>query len=119
MGTIIDDDPPPSVSVGSAESVPEGQTGDTSFASIHVTLWTKSGKNISVDWTTADGTAMVADDDYTSGSGTLHFAPGETDKVVAIAVIGDNTNEPDETFDVDLSSGERHGRERHGCRHHL
>jgi hypothetical protein len=104
VGTITDDDPPPSVSVGSTESVPEGQTGDTSFVSIHVTLSTMSGKDVSVDWTTADGTATGAGNDYTPDSGTLQFAPGQTQEVVLISVIGDVASEGDEVFDVNLSS---------------
>jgi large repetitive protein len=104
VATINDDDPAPSVSVDTSTSVPEGQTGDTSFASVGVTLSMASGKEVSVDWTSADGTAMVAGNDYTPDAGTLVFAPGETEKVVVIAVIGDNATEGDETFDVDLSS---------------
>src|SRR6478752_9860901 len=93
----------PTVAVGASTSVPEGQTGDTSFASIDVSLSTASGKDVSVDWTSADGTA-TAGDDYTPDAGTLLFAPGETEKVVVIPVIGDNATEGDETFDVDLSA---------------
>jgi hypothetical protein len=104
VGTITDDDPPPVVSVGSALSVPEGQTGDTAYASIDVTLSAKSGQPVSVDWATADATATAAGNDYTTGSDTLEFAPGETEKVVLIAVIGDNDSEGDETFDVNLTS---------------
>jgi hypothetical protein len=104
VGTILNDDPPPDVNVPSTLAVPEGQTGDTTIASIDVTLTQPSGREVSVDWATADGTAMQANDDYESGSGTLHFAPGETDKVVLITVNGDVTNETDETFTVVLSS---------------
>ena len=104
IAIINDDDPVPTVAVGASTSVPEGQTGDTSFASIDVSLSTASGKNVSVGWTTADGTATATGDDYTPDAGTLVFAPGETDKVVVIPVIGDNTTEGDETFDVDLSA---------------
>ena len=106
VGTILDDDPPPIVQVPSTLAVPEGQTGDTTIASIDVTLTAPSGKAVSVAWATADGTVDPATegDDYLGGSGTLHFAPGETDKVVLITVIGDVTNESDETFTVALSS---------------
>ena len=62
---------------------------------------------------------MVAGTDYTPGSGTLVFAPGETEKDVVIPVIGDNATEGNETFDVDLSApsnatlGNAHGRRHH------
>jgi hypothetical protein len=104
VGTIMDDDLPPAASVDPTLSVPEGQTGDTSYASIHVTLSAASGRQVSVDWTTADGTATAAGNDYTPDSGTVDFAPGQTDKVLVIAVVGDDATEGDETFDVDLSS---------------
>ena len=103
-GTILDDDAPPSVSVGSPVSVPEGQTGDASFATIDVTLSSASGLDVSVDWTTADDTATVADNDYVAGAGQLDFAPGETSKTVLIEVVGDVASEGDETFDVVIST---------------
>ena len=103
-GTITDDDAAPTVSVASSDSVPEGQTGDTSFASVHVTLSAISGKPVSVAWATADGTATAAGNDYTPDSGTVEFAPGETDTTVQVAVIGDTSSEGDETFDITLSA---------------
>ena len=103
-GTIVDNDAPPSVSVGSPVSVPEGQTGDASFATVDVTLSAASSLDVSVDWTTVDDTATVADNDYVADAGQLDFAPGETSKTVLIEVVGDVANEGDETFDVVLTS---------------
>jgi hypothetical protein len=104
IGTITDDDPAPTVAVPGSLSVPEGQSGDTVYASIAVTLSAPSGRDVSVDWSTADGTATLANSDYAIGSGTLDFAPGETQKIVLVAVIGDLNNESDEAFDVTISS---------------
>ena len=56
VGTILDDELPPNVQVPSTLAVPEGQTGDTTIASIDVTLTAPSGKAVSVAWATADGT---------------------------------------------------------------
>lgn len=103
-GTILDNDAPPSVSVGAPVSVPEGQTGDVAFATVDVTLSAASGLDVSVDWATAEGTATVADNDFVADAGQLDFAPGETSKTVLIEVVGDVTSEGDETFDVVLSS---------------
>jgi len=103
VGTILDDDAPPSVQVPSTLSVPEGQTGDTTYASIDVTLSAPSGQGVDVDWATADGTATEAGNDYTGKSGTVHFAPGETSATVLVPVLGDVANEVDETFTVTLS----------------
>jgi hypothetical protein len=104
VGTITDDDAPPTVAITSSDSVPEGQTGDTSFASVHVTLSATSGRDVSVGWATADGTATAAGNDYVPDSGNVDFAPGVTDRTVQVAVIGDTAAEGDETFDIDLSS---------------
>ena len=104
IGTIEDDDLPPGVQVPSTLSVPEGQDGDTTVATIDVTLSAPSGQQVMVDWVTADGTGAVAGSDYAGGSGTLQFAPGETDKAILISVIGDLEDETDETFTTTLSS---------------
>ncbi len=53
---------------------------------------------------TANGTATGSPgSDYGTTLGTLTFFPGETQRVVAVAVIGDNTAEANETFFVNLS----------------
>jgi Ca2+-binding RTX toxin-like protein len=57
----------------------------------------------SVNYATADGTA-VAGTDYTSTSGTLSFAPGEVSKTLSVPLIDDSTDEPNKSFDVNLSS---------------
>lgn len=67
-----------------------------------VTLSAASGATVSVNFATADGTA-TASSDFSATSGTLTFAPGETSKTVSLAVSGDTTFEPDETFFVNLS----------------
>ena len=99
-GTIIDDDPLPTVSIGDV-SLAEGDAGTTT-ASFPVTLSAPSGKPITVDYATADGTATASD--YTGASGTLSFAPGETSKTMDVDILGDTTYENDETFGVSLSN---------------
>ena len=59
-------------------------------------------REVSVDWATADGTA-VAGRDYTAASGTLTFAAGETTKTVSVAILNDTTSEGDETVTLQLS----------------
>jgi hypothetical protein len=100
-GTITDDDAPPSVSSVATASVPEGNSGDSPFASIDVTLSAPSGRQVSVDYGTIDGSA-IAGADYDLTVGTLQFAPGETIRSVIVRVIGDDATEGDETFDLDL-----------------
>src|SRR5205085_1518794 len=54
-----------------------------------------SGRTVTVDYATADGTA-AAGSDYTAAAGTLAFAPGETSQTVTVLVNGDTTNRPEE-----------------------
>ena len=101
VGTITDDDPPPTISVGDA-SVTEGNAG-TVNEDFTVSLNNPSGKTVTVNWATADGTAL-AGSDYVGASGTVTFNPGETSKIVTVQVIGDTINEGDEMYTVNLSS---------------
>ena len=101
--TITDDDDPPSLDVDDV-TVTEGDSG-TVNATFTVRLSTASGRTVTVDWATSDGTA-TAGADYTTGSGTLTFAGGETEKTFDVAVTGDTVDEPDETFTVTLSNAE-------------
>ena len=95
-GTIEDDDDVPSLTIAGA-SATEGD--DLSF---EVTLTPVSGREVTVEWETSDGTAVM-DSDYTSASGSLAFAAGDTTKTVTVSTIGDTLDEDDETFTVTLS----------------
>lgn len=103
LGTIEDDDPPPTASVPATASVPEGNAGDVSYAAVDITLDAPSGRTVSVDFSTADGDA-TAGSDYAATSGSAFLAPGETVRAVLIEVAGDVTNENDETFTLELSA---------------
>ena len=100
-GTITDDDPLPSLSVGDA-SLPEGNAG-TSQITFDVTLSEASAKTVTVGWTTADEDA-VAPGDYTAAFGTLTFLPDDTTETISIDVHGDNVAELDEAFRIVLLS---------------
>lgn len=78
-GTITDDDAPPTVSISDA-------TENAMQVVFTATLSQASGKSITVDYATADGT-KTAGTDYTAGSGTLTFAAGETSKTVTVNVL--------------------------------
>jgi hypothetical protein len=91
----------PSISVTDA-TVTEGNTGTTS-ATFTVTLSAPSASPVTVQYTTADGTA-AGGSDYQAASGTLTFAPGETSKTITVLVNGDRSGEPNETFVVNLGS---------------
>src|SRR5206468_2091058 len=68
VGTITDDDPPPSLSIDDVSTV-EGDSG-TQGASFTVLLSAASGRPVTVNYATADGTA-TAGSDYAATAGTL------------------------------------------------
>jgi subtilisin-like proprotein convertase family protein len=101
IGTIVDDDPEPDISIGDV-SVLEGDSG-TVTASFPVTLSAVSGLEVDVDYATADGTA-TAGSDYETTGGTLVFAAGQTTKQIDVTVDADVAFEGNETFTVDLTA---------------
>src|SRR5437867_1833698 len=80
----------------------EGNTGTTN-AFVTVKLSSNSNPPVSVNYSTANGTAL-AGSDYQAVSGTLTFLKGETSKSILVPVIGDRLHEPNETFFVNLSN---------------
>ncbi len=100
QGTISDNDPAPSLSINDV-SVAEGDSG-TGSLTLTVNLSTASGQTVTVNYATADNTA-TAGSDYQATSGTLTFNPSETSKTISVAVNGDTTFEPSESFFVNLS----------------
>lgn len=93
--------PVPSLSINEIV-VSEGTNGfkDAVFT---VTLDPPSDVDVSVDYATADGTAL-AGSDYIATNGTLTFLAGETSKSVRVTITGDLPPESDETFYVNLSN---------------
>jgi Calx-beta domain-containing protein len=101
VGTIHDNDRLPLILISDV-TLTEGDSG-TVPARFHVTLSAASGRSVSVDFATQNGTAR-APSDYSTILGTLTFAPGETDKVVVVQVRGDTKPEQNEFFWVFLSA---------------
>ena len=79
----------------------EGNSGTTSFI-FTVTRIGSTAANASVNFTTVNGSATIADNDYQTQSGTLFFLPADTAKQITVLVTGDTTVEPDEAFTVHL-----------------
>ena len=102
QGTIINDDPQPGITISAFVYRTEGAAGTTNNAGFDVTLSNPSYQAITVNYTTANGTASGGSD-YTSVSGTLTFNPGESTKTISVQINGDNVDEIDETFFVNLS----------------
>ncbi|MCP5014411.1 MAG: DUF11 domain-containing protein, partial [Ketobacter sp.] len=93
-GTILDNDPPPQISI-TGTSVTEGDAGTTD-AIFAVTLSAASGFDVWVDYLTVDGSAL-AGLDYQAQAGTVLIPAGGQAATIAVPVIGDLTDEPDET----------------------
>ena len=83
-------------------SITEGNSG-TSTLTFTVTRSNNSGA-FSVDYATADQTA-IAGSDYTATSGTLTFAAnGGLTQTVSVTINGDTTVESNESFAINLSN---------------
>ncbi|MFC3126317.1 cellulase family glycosylhydrolase [Pseudoroseomonas globiformis] len=79
----------------------EGGTGsDANLLHFAVSLSFAAQHDVWVDYVTVAGTADAQD--FTPVSGTLHFAPGETSKQVAVALTPDARVEGDEIFTLQL-----------------
>jgi sugar lactone lactonase YvrE len=96
--TIVNDDQP---TYRFAETFYEAGEADGRVV-LTVTRGGDPNASASVNYTTADGTATEMSD-YNLTLGTLHFAPGETQKTVTVLVTNDALGEVDETFLVTLS----------------
>jgi hypothetical protein len=99
VGTILDDEP--RISIGD-RTVTEGNTGSTS-ATFTVTLSAAYDVPVTVQYATANGTAM-AGSDYQAVSGMLTIPAGQTTGTITVLVNGDRPAESNETFVVNLSN---------------
>ncbi len=100
-GLVIDDDPPPSLSIDDV-AVVEGDSGTTD-AVFTVTLSGATEELVTVHFGTLDGTA-TAPGDYRATNGTLIFPPGLAGQTITVAIQGDGAAEPNEDFFVNLSN---------------
>ncbi|HEY6806376.1 MAG TPA: Calx-beta domain-containing protein [Pyrinomonadaceae bacterium] len=101
VGTITNDDLEPKISINDA-TVTEGNSGTTN-AGFTISLSNPSFEMITVNYTTANGTASSGSD-YVATSGTATFAPGTTTQPLNVTVNGDTSFETNETFNVNLST---------------
>ncbi|RLJ20394.1 hypothetical protein DJ031_06220 [bacterium endosymbiont of Escarpia laminata] len=101
--TILEDDPRSAGTLDlntAAETVAENAAGGLTLT---VTRTNGSDGEVSVAYTTADGTALQPGD-YSQASGTLTFLHGETSKTIPLTLTDDTTWEPSEDFTVTLSN---------------
>ncbi|MDE2813874.1 MAG: hypothetical protein OXM01_12650, partial [Gemmatimonadota bacterium] len=94
--TILEDD----ATIRIADAAAMEGDGEMAFA---VRLSAADIQTMTVDWTTADGTA-IAGTDYEAATGTLTFSPLTTVQTIRVPIIDDDLDETAETFTVTLSN---------------
>ena len=106
VGTIIDDDDMPLLSISDASA---SENADPAVITFTVGVAPASGKEVTVEYETADDSdnpddSATAGADYTATSGTLTFVPGDTEMTIMVALSNDRAVEGTELFTVTLSN---------------
>lgn len=97
-GSINDNDPLPSVSIADT-AVTEGDN-----LQFTVTLTPVSGRTVTVPFSTTDGTATVAGNDYLQTSSSIQIAAGNGSGTIIVNTLQDSVDEPNETLTVNLGT---------------
>ncbi len=100
--TILDNDTLPTLSIEDI-TVSEPPVGNTRQAVFRVSLSAEWDAPVSVDWTTANGTA-TAGIDYVADSGSLLFAAGQVSRQIPVTVLANPDGLSLRDFFVDLSN---------------
>lgn len=121
IGTIVNDDGPPSISPLNVTVTEPAVAGSTKIISVPVTLHHPNSGPVSVSFATRDGTARCTSPispnpkispDYLCNSGSVQLQwpasappqPNQVSGTILVAILGDHVVEADETFFVDLIS---------------
>ena len=99
----VDVSTPPVLSVGDPIPVSEGTGGIPKIVQFVVSLNHDTDRLVSVNFTTANHTAL-AGSDYLSQKGVILFAPGQTTKMISVPVLPDSRYEGNEDFYLNLSN---------------
>ncbi len=104
IGTIQNDDSlsTPVISINDI-SVTEGNAG-TSVATFNVTLSEAITQVVTLDYSTANDTAIAPTDYSAILPSVLNFPPGTTTQTITVQIKGENLVEDNETFFVNLSN---------------
>lgn len=98
--TIVDNDPLPVVQFSSPTVAVNENAG---AALIAATLNTPSGRDVRVNYSTSDGTAL-AGSDYTANSGQLIIPAGQMSASFVVPITNDTLVEPNETINLQLDT---------------
>ena len=101
IGTIQNDDAPPSVSINDMSVI---ETGTTQIVIFTVTLSQVSGASTTIKASTADGTAVKPSDYAAFSNKSLTIPAGALSKTFNVTVNGDAVAEAQESFFINLSS---------------
>ncbi|HET8644983.1 MAG TPA: Ig-like domain repeat protein, partial [Vicinamibacteria bacterium] len=98
VGTIVNDDALPSIAIGDVTQ--REALGPAVFT---VSLSAASGREVTAQFFTSDGTA-TAPADYGAVAGTVTFPAGTVTRTITVPIVADGLPEPDETYFVILTS---------------
>ncbi len=101
MGTILNDDAVPKITVADI-SVKEGNTGSAT-AVITINLTETAGSTVNVSFATKDISALAVSD-YVATSGKISFSPGTSTQSISVQISSDTLFETDESFAINLSN---------------
>jgi len=101
--TITDNDTAPTFSIDDVLHLEGSPSGTTSYV-FTVTKTGSTAVSSSVNFTTQDGSATLADSDYAFNSGTLNFTAVQTTQQITVLVNKDTNVESDEDFNVHLDT---------------
>lgn len=106
VGTIRDDDGPVTISINDISVSEPVVRGATRTAAFTVSLNHPSTLSTSVNFATSNGTATAGGflADYQSTSGTLTIPPGTLTGNITVTIVGDQVQEPNQTFFANLSN---------------
>jgi len=93
----------PDISIPTSLSILEGNATQNK-AIITVTLSEATDREVSLTWSTSDGTAIAGEDYIAVTDSALVFAPGETTKNIGVVIVNDTAFESDETMFVEISN---------------
>ncbi len=99
---IVDNDTVPQLNIENI-TVSEPPVGSTRQAVLRVSLSAEWTASVSVNWATANGSA-VAGVDYVADSGTLIFAPGQVSRQIPVTILANPNGADQRDFFVNLSN---------------
>ncbi len=80
------------------------ETDDEQTVNVKLELSAVSTSNIVINYSTKNGSAIAGSDYIAVANASIIIAPGVNSTVIPITLMGDKFNEPDETFEIIITS---------------